>query len=290
MHAARSQRAPLAIPFRLVDTAQAPGIDPRDPGHFARQIARRTPRAIHGHAQELIQVGRILDGAHRPRHLSTHGEVLTPEHRSTLRELYGVDPVDVYGTSELGRVASQCHARDLYHLHHEFLFVEVLDDAADPVAPGGTGELVATTLWNPLVPLVRYRTGDRVTLADRPCSCGHRQPALRSVDGRAMDWFVDADGNLVAPQRLWMSSLGQAELRSSLGRYRVVQDVDRSVRIEVMLRRPVSSGAIRRTVEAYRAVLRVDVELVEVEDLPVGPTGRFRGFSSAAVPNGITAR
>jgi phenylacetate-CoA ligase len=143
---------------------------------------------------------------------------------------------------------------------------------------------VITTLWNPLVPLIRYRTGDRVTLADRACRCGHAHPALLSVDGRTMDWFVDGSGRRVAPQRLWLSMHAPEALRSTVVRYRLVQASDRRSRVEIVSAVPITPALAARTKASYEAVLGVTVEVLQVPELSAGPGGRFRAFTSAATP------
>ncbi len=279
------QSPAAARSFGRVRAATQVPLTSRDPDAVAAVIEARKPRVLNGAARELIVLGEVLAPDARPRIVTTHGELLTDEIRHALRELYDVEPLDSYGMSEVGRIASQCRAADLYHVHHEHLVVEVLDDDGEPVEPGASGDLVVTTLWNPLVPLVRYRTGDRVTLADRPCLCGHSLPCFSSVDGRTMDWFVDASGRRVPPQRLWLSMHAPARLLDAVDRYRVVQAADRTARVEIVARRG-DREVLASTAASYRSVLGAPVEVVHVERLLPGPNGRFRAFTSEATPSG----
>jgi phenylacetate-CoA ligase len=87
--------------------------------------------------------------------------------------------------TELGPTGFSCTQRDGVHLiESEFVF-EVLPDGADAVsgslAAQGEGELVATNLGRWGSTLVRYRTGDRVSLSREACSCG--SPFVKAVGG-----------------------------------------------------------------------------------------------------------
>jgi phenylacetate-CoA ligase len=268
---------------RTVGRALSPPIG-SDPEDVAGLIATFRPASVAGPARALIAVGRHLDPAARPRVVATFGESLVPENRRAVRELYGTDPADGYGMAEVGTIAWQCGRRDLYHVDHEGLVVEVVDAAGEPVAPGGTGEVVVTTLWNPLLPLVRYRTGDTAELADRPCACGHRLPCLVRVHGRLLDWLVDVGGRRVAPQRLWLTEHLDAAAVTAVEQYRVVQASDRSVRVEVVERAPVPDAALQGAADGYRALLGVPVEVVRVGSIEPEPSGRHRIIRSDATP------
>ena len=60
---------------------------------------------------------------------------------------------------------------------------------------GAEGELVATHLARECVPLVRFRVGDRVTVATSPCPCGRTGPRLVCV-GRTDDMLIVAGVNV----------------------------------------------------------------------------------------------
>src|SRR5438046_4992920 len=93
--------------------------------------------------------------------------------------------------TELGPTGHSCSARDGVHLiESEFIF-EVASD----------GELIATNLGRWGMPLIRYRTGDRVVVSREPCSCG--SPFLKLVGGirgRVDDMFTVRGVNLYPSQ------------------------------------------------------------------------------------------
>jgi phenylacetate-CoA ligase len=266
---------------RLVGRTATPPLR-TDPAEVAAQIASLRPAAVAGMGRTLIAVGHHLGTAARPKVVATYGESLVPENRDALRTLYGADPTDTYGMAESGTIAWQCRHADLYHLAHEEAVVEILDAAGEPVGPGEIGEVVVTTLWNPLLPLVRYRTGDTAELADRPCACGHRLPSLLHVHGRLLDWFVDGRGDRVAPQRLWLVEHLDHAAVADVEQYRVVQAADRSVTLEVVEREAVPERSLQAAVASYRSLLGVPVAVARVGSIDPEPSGRHRIIRSDA--------
>jgi len=95
-----------------------------------------------------------------------------PGTRARIEELLGVEVFDHTGMTEVGATGFECQAHPGgTHLNEaEFIF-EVLDPSAGR-ATNGDGELVVTNLGRAAMPVIRYRTGDRIRWNDRPCDCG----------------------------------------------------------------------------------------------------------------------
>ena len=114
-----------------------------------------------------------------------------PTTRSAIETAWSAVSFDHTGMTELGPTGHSCSARDGVHLiESEFIF-EVTSD----------GELVATNLGRWGMPLIRYRTGDRVIVSREPCSCG--SPFLKlvgGIQGRVDDMFTVRGVNLYPSQ------------------------------------------------------------------------------------------
>ena len=123
-----------------------------------------------------------------------------PATRSAIEAAYSAQCFDHTGMTELGPTGHSCSQRDGIHaIESEFVF-EVLDESGQ-AAPEGEGELVATNLGRWGMPLVRYRTGDRVMVSHEPCSCG--SPFMKLVGGirgRVDDMFTVRGVNLYPSQ------------------------------------------------------------------------------------------
>ena len=118
---------------------------------------------------------------------------------------------NVYGTTEAGGpvVATACpysHGRDEMHLINEDTVIsEILDpETLEPVAPGGVGEIVVTTLDKEASPVVRWRTRDLVQLSASPydCECGRAgMPTIGRIIGRSDD-MLKVRGVIVYPSQI----------------------------------------------------------------------------------------
>jgi len=248
----------------------------------ADALLRLRPDWLTAEPHSLAAVGEALQGRLRPSTLTTYGVALDGVLRAELRAAYGTEPLDIYGAAEAGQMAWQCRAADLYHVAHETTILEVVDDDGRPQPPGEAGDVLLTSLLNPLLPMLRYRIGDGAVWADRPCTCGHRLPALAAIVGRRFDWLVDDAGRRVAPQRLWMSSL-VGERVTQVRRYRMAQDERGRVVVEAVA----ADGAFANGgPDLVRAGLQrilgasTPVEVRLVDEIVIPPGRRFRQFTS----------
>ncbi len=121
-----------------------------------------------------------------------------PATRAAIEESYGAACFDHTGMTELGPTGFSCSQRDGIHLiEPEFVF-EVLDQEGHL---SEQGELVATNLGRWGMPLIRYRTGDRVKVSREQCSCG--SPFMKlvgGIHGRVDDMFTVRGVNLFPSQ------------------------------------------------------------------------------------------
>ena len=114
-----------------------------------------------------------------------------PATRAAIEAAYSAVAYDHTGMTELGPTGFSCTARDGVHLiESEFIF-EAADD----------GELIATNLGRWGMPLIRYRTGDRVVISREPCSCGSPfMKVVGGIQGRVDDMFTVRGVNLYPSQ------------------------------------------------------------------------------------------
>ena len=115
------------------------------------------------------------------------GEMFPDSLRADLRNEFGLDVLQGYGTADLGLLAYECPEKGGMHVHPECI-LEVLDlETGLPAAPGQPGQIVAT-IFDPAYPLLRFATGDIGTMAaPSKCACGRTAPKLAGLLGRVGD-------------------------------------------------------------------------------------------------------
>lgn len=107
--------------------------------------------------------------------ISTGGETLTADLRERVLQAfpslkYGI--VDAYGCTECLVMSFVCsHGRK--HVHEDWVILEAVDEAMQPV-PDGTlsASALLTVLANDVQPFIRYDLGDCLRFYTDPCPCG----------------------------------------------------------------------------------------------------------------------
>ncbi len=123
--------------------------------------------------------------------------------RALIEMKSGIKAFDMYGLSEIigPGVAFECAERQGLHINEDMFFPEVLDpESGEPVRDGEMGELTITSIAREAMPLVRYRTGDRVSMSSRPCACGRTLRRMSRVVGRTDDMLIVAGVNFYPSQ------------------------------------------------------------------------------------------
>ena len=117
------------------------------------------------------------------------GEYLDGEDnlRSQIESIYGLpETFSLYLSAECLEMYAECPAHDGLHLWMDSVIHEILLDNGDTkfvdqASPGEEGEYVMTTFYEAL-PLVRYRTGDRVKVVSvEPCKCSITHPRVNFI-------------------------------------------------------------------------------------------------------------
>lgn len=117
-----------------------------------------------------------------------------PGVRQKIEEEWGAIVTESLGNADICPVyAADCDERDGNHfLGLDYMYLELIDPETGESLDwedGATGELVATHLDRECVPMVRFRTRDRVVVNFKPCRCGRKTPKVRCV-GRTDDMLI----------------------------------------------------------------------------------------------------
>ncbi len=200
-------------------------------GAYADALARWQPHYIDSYPSSLAPIARHLlatgDARIRPRAVITSSETLAPAVRAEIAAAFDCPVFDHYGAAEMAAFITQCRA-GAYHVNADYGVVEIIKDGR-PVRAGETGEIVATGFINPVMPLIRYATGDLAVRGDSsPCACGSPFPKLTEILGREDDVLITPEGRRVGR----LDPIFKAV--SSLTETRIVQDAPDHVRVEMV--------------------------------------------------------
>ncbi len=201
-------------------------------------------------------------------------EPVDPELEQRLVER-GLRVTDLYSANEVGNIAFRCERGSL-HVQAESVLVEILDEQWQPCPAGAVGRVVVTALHNFATPLIRYDLGDYAALGG-PCTCGRGLPVIRQVRGRVRNLVRTPDG-----RRYWPVELGRIRRVPVIRQAQFIQTSIDTILVNVIADRPLTTDEQGQAAEAVRAVLGYPfkVELVRVDEIPRGPTGKFEEFMS----------
>lgn len=90
------------------------------------------------------------------------GHLGTEDRKATEAAWHGAKAYDWYGVGDTGAIAGEGPDRDGLYVWEDAQYLELLDvDSGQPVAPGGTGDMVVTCLYKrDVAPCIRFNTHD----------------------------------------------------------------------------------------------------------------------------------
>ena len=143
--------------------------------------------------------------------------------RREIEERFGLEAFDIYGLTEVigPGVAAECPRHNGLHINEDHFYPEVIDPETGKRLPDGEiGELIFTCLTREALPLLRYRTRDRVALVHELCPCGRTSVRMQRVRGRTDDMLIVRGVN-VFPTQIEQVLLSHAGLTSN---YQILVD------------------------------------------------------------------
>lgn len=207
----------------------------------------------------------------------TSGENVDDDMAGLMQSVFGARHIDLYGTLEIGPIATQCITGTHKHCAEESVYTEILREDGTPAKPGEAGRVVVTPLYNYAMPMIRYDIGDFAVQGGHDCPCGSRLMRIEKVLGRSRNIFRFRDGSQRHPRgfsdilnylaftqiQIVQTSLDHVEVR-------YVADPARNARDEAAV-----TAFLRQTLHGD-----IGVSLVEVNALPRSASGKFEDFLS----------
>jgi phenylacetate-CoA ligase len=208
--------------------------------HIANSLETFAPALLCAYPSALETLARYLRDSGRRLSIPsvvTSSEVFRPDAWALAEQMFGCRMVDYYGQAE--RIAfAYASAPRQYRFEHSYSRVEFIPYNG-PAIPGDDKhrlyEVVGTSFWNGLLPMVRYRTGDLVRL---PAHWGERELLELSMGLRTFDGVLGRQQELLlCPASIHHHITGIGSVPSDVQnvlRLQVVQEDFNSARIFVL--------------------------------------------------------
>lgn len=242
---------------------------------------RWRPKCIFGYPNSLMLMTMMARSqnlelqALRERGLTaicTTAEMLTEIDRQRISDGFEVPVFDSYGLREAGLIGHECRNQVMHSMDDQLLLETI--DTQTLEATDGEGELVVTNLFSGVMPMIRYRTGDMVTMTSEPCSCGLSLNGIKVSGGRIADFVVTCDGR-------WIPGYAFIYICRSIPgviKFQVQQDRPGAIHMVVATGKEFPSDGIERVAGLLQKRLQSDDQItVEiVDDIQPGKSGKYR--------------
>ena len=187
----------------------------------------------------------------------------------------GIKLYSTYASTEMSTTFTECEYQQGGHHHPELIITEVLDDAGNRVGENESGELTITTLGVEAMPLVRFRTGDIVTIHTGTCACGRNTARVSPVLGRKQQ-MIKYKGTTLYPPVLMDLLTNFEEIENYIIEISTNSILTDEILIRIGTRTP-TEALKERISNHFRAKIRVvpkieycDIALLERELYPLG--------------------
>jgi phenylacetate-CoA ligase len=215
------------------------------------------PKFIRGYPSSLYLVSKIAirHGIELPslKAALTASEVLSDEYRNTIESAFKIKIFDHYGQAEITTMLHECEAHNGMHILDDYAYTELIDSGSP-----NQKRLVATNLYNSVMPLIRYDTGDLVIKSEKECDCGRKFPLIKNIIGRSDQLLVHKNGYLLPSINFYTYFSKQKDIL----RFQIIQKSNENIEVRILLSEKVKKESIISDVKKemdYRFGTNVDI-------------------------------
>jgi len=270
------------------ETLHCAVLTPSNMAEFQRRLLRFRPDVLYGYPDAMSHFARFLVEEKLPapqvRSIICTAEKLTARNRELLKSVFGGEVFNLYCTREHGCIGFECTRHNGFHVDLGSLWLEIVKDG-DPVAPGGSGEIVITDFNNLAMPFIRNRIGDYGRLAESPCDCGCALPMLQQLEGRVTDTLYRADGSKIDGGLLTDIFIDTREIKAM----QIIQtDIDR-VELKLVVTDNFTEDTERLALAELQPMLGpgIRIEVKKVDEIPRNPvSGKYQEVICRVRPQG----
>lgn len=173
--------------------------------HYFRKLEKDRIGIIEGYPSTIYVLALFLRKYNKIFPLKavlTSSETLFDYQRDVIENAFDCKIFDFYGMAERTVFATECSEHSGHHLNSDYGITEFIDSNQEPVKNGKLGKIVATSLHNYAMPLIRYQTNDYCSLKKGKCACGRGFPLMEDVATKDESIITLRDGRLISPSVL----------------------------------------------------------------------------------------
>ncbi len=216
----------------------------------------------------------------RPRAINCGGELLTAPQAAIAKEAFGIAPQSIYGASESIIIGAHTVFNDGMYLFNNWNIMETLDEHDQPVPSGTYGRGVLSNLYNYLMPTIRYRMDDILSIDRNPADKHLPFEIIKGIEGRTEEFLeFSVNGQDIAIHPLIFVDFYVEGLRQ----IQVIKDRDDHFTARISLLAPQESivkaarERLQEILDSYQAGGLVGFDIEVVDDIPNDSrTGKYK--------------
>lgn len=164
---------------------------------FIKSLNQNPPNLILAYVQAIYELAKFAEQEKieivPQKAIITSAGTLYPWMKEKIETIFQCKVFNRYGSREVGDIACEKPGCEGLWVAPWGNYIEIVDDDNNPVPPGVEGNILVTSLTNFVMPLIRYKIGDRGSLSPE-YNFGQ---VLQNVSGRNVDVFKTKDGTLI---------------------------------------------------------------------------------------------
>jgi len=180
----------------------------------------------------MAEVALKYDKTTNLRAVISLGDKLFNHYKKNIIQAFNCRVYDTYGSAEGFMIAAQKDL-DYYYIFSPHVYVEIVDDAYNPVPDGTMGNILITRLDGFAEPMIRYRLGDLGIMLPKekyPQNREFNYPLLQQIVGRETDVVKTQNGKTLVVH----SFTGIFEHIPGIKQFKVIQNNLQSIDIEIV--------------------------------------------------------
>jgi phenylacetate-CoA ligase len=236
------------------------------------------PRVVIGYASSVARFAEHIERTGKQvaplLGAFTTAEKLYPAQREVILRVFRCPVYDMYGSSEVNNIACTCSLGRM-HVSADCVVLEVDRKQA---LPGLPPPFIVTSLWNDVMPFIRYRNEDCGELVEGFCDCGNQFPLMKLNISRVSDNFTLPSGEVVHGEFFTHLMYGS----KGIAMFQFHQTALDSITLWIV---PNSEGTAAREdavrlvveqVEELDATRTLKIQVQETEAIPLSRNGKHR--------------
>ncbi|WP_371824031.1 phenylacetate--CoA ligase family protein [Hahella sp. HN01] len=233
------------------------------------------PSAVYELACLAKVKGLVLNN--KPKCIVTSSETLFSYQRREIEDFFECKVYDQYGQAEMGGTLAQYNSESLYTANPFYGLVEVLDEEGRQVMPGESGALVLTGFINSYMPLIRYKIGDNVTVANsEDAFVGSHALKISEIVGREDDVVLTPEGKRIG--RLDPAFKGVV----GIGGCQIVQHALDKIELRIVPQGESADNGVAELIQNLKERLgeSITFQVTKVQELEKTKSGKVKGVIS----------